>query len=173
MDREEKRLLRELVDLIRLAVEKYLGPDDISVSLSIEGIPMTTINPNYQLTEGDSVQVTIVVTDDVTGDVITPASVTATSTDPNDTVVVDPSFGFLTLTASDALNTDQVLTVTAVSSEGATGIATGEYDVVAATTVDPISVALTFGTESAPSSASSAIPEGYVLNEATGGLDHV
>jgi len=119
------------------------------VTLSIEGNPMS----DYQLTEGYSVQVTITVTDTVTGAAVTPDadSVTASSSNPSDSVVVDPSQTFLTLTAGDTAATDQTLTVNAAVGGVASTPGTGTYDVVAPP-ANPTAVTLSFGTETPPAS---------------------
>jgi hypothetical protein len=144
---------------------------------------MTTINPNYPLAAGDSVVVTITDTDDVTLAAVTPdaGSVVAVLSNPNDSVVVDPSGTFATITAGDTVGAGNTITVSATVNGFASTDVVGFYDVVADVVNDATSLSLSFGTETAPSSssptASAVIPGSaddpeFVLNEATGLLDH-
>jgi hypothetical protein len=162
----------EVETLIRLGIKaltKYLAePDRCTLTLSTkEGIMS-----NYQLNANDSVVVTITDTDDVTGEVVIPdvGSVTAVLSNANDSVVVDPSGTFLTLTAAGATSSDNTLTVNATVlgvPAGPAGGAVGTYDVVADVVPPPASttLALSFGTETSPAAAA---PDGVDISAFVG-----
>jgi hypothetical protein len=160
---------RELVRLGIKALKKYvLNP----TTLTLEGLSMTTIpTSDYQLNAGDSVVVTITDTDDVTGATVTPdaGSVLAVLSSSTDTVVVDPSGTFLTITAGGTDSVGNTVTVSAEVNGVASASAVGTYDVVAATP-DATSLSLSFGTETAPVPvASEETPK--VFNETTGNFE--
>ena len=129
-------------------------------SLTIQGEPMA----DFQLNAGDSVVVTLTVTDDVTGDVVTPdaGSVLASLSSATDSVV-DNGDGTFTLTAGQSLGTGNTLTVTGTVNGvafGPVGGAVGTYDVDAdVVTPDSTTGVLTFGTESAPTVTVSSVFE--------------
>jgi hypothetical protein len=169
----DRALLRWLEKLWRDFIEFIERRPQYTLHLETGESMTTQPDSNYQLTEGDSVVITITITDDQTGATVTadPGSVTAVSTNPNDTVVVDPSQTFVTLTASDALNTDQLLTVNATVggvAVGPTGGAVFEYDVVAPVT-PPASytMTLTAGVETAPTPGNVGTEVGQI-NPVTG-----
>lgn len=112
---------------------------------------------NYPLNAGDSVVATIADNDAVTGAVVTPdaGSVTAVLSSATDTVVVDPSGTFATITAGTALGTNNTVTVNATVGGVASATAVGTYDVVAAA-ADATTLSVTFGTESAPAAPAPA-----------------
>lgn len=134
---------RELLELLKLEAATR-----ITLSTK-EGIMS-----DYQLNAGDSVVVTITDTDDVTGAVVTPdaGSVTAVLSSSTDTVVVDPSGAFATITAGDVASVGNTVTVNAAVGGVASTSAVGTYDVVAVTPPPPdaTSLSLSFGTETAP-----------------------
>jgi len=126
-----------------------------SLSLTTKEGPMA----NFPLNAGDSVVVTIADTDDVTGAVVTPdaGSVTAVLSNTADSVVVDPSGAFATLTAGATASTDNTLTVNATVNGNASKPGVGTYDVVVVTPPpDATTVSLTFGTETPPAPAATA-----------------
>lgn len=119
---------------------------------------------NYQLNEGDSVVITLTITDDQTGATVTadPGSVTAVTTESSDTVVVDPSGTFVTLTAGSTASTGQLLTVNATvggAAVGPTGGAVFTYDVVVVTPPTPTyTLTLSAGAETAPAAPAPTAP---------------
>jgi hypothetical protein len=151
-----------LVSLGIKALREYIAEHEGStLTLSTkEGIMA-----NYQLNAGDSVVVTITDTDDVTGVAVTPdaGSVSAVLSSTTDTVVVDPSGSFLTLTAGSTASVGNTLNVNATVGGVASLTAVGTYDVVAVVTppADATTLSLSFGTETAPAAAATpAAPEG-------------
>jgi hypothetical protein len=186
-DDDRKALVKELRELVRLAIKilkRYVSEFSTltTIHLTTEGPDMTTIPvADYPLTEGDSVVVTITDTDDVTGAVVAldEGGVTAELSSDTDTVVVDPSGTFLTITAGDTPSTGNTVTVNGTVNGVAATPGVGTYDVVAAVTQDPTTISLAFGTESAPATAAADFTPGgegdpeYRLNEATGTYDHV
>lgn len=178
-DRELRRALLEFIRLGSDVLRKTLAEAASGTTLHLyaEGDPMTIISPNFQLNAGDSVVVTITDTDDVSGLPVTPdaGSVTAVLSSATDTVAVDPSGTFLTLTAGTTEGVGNTVTVEATVGGVASKQAVGTYDVIAdVVPPDATSLSLSFGTETAPAAADgSAVPPGFVVNEATGGLDHV
>lgn len=156
---------------------------------------------DYPLTAGDSVVVTITQTLDSTGAEVTPdaGSVSATLSNLSDSVIVDPSGTFLTITAGTTPVVGATVTVNATfNGVPADAPAVGTYDVVAVVEDNATSLALTFGTETAPAAegdvssfvgaaaaengasaaaiaadpAKAADPD-FRFNEATGTFDHV
>lgn len=173
LDRRDRELFHELLELGVKTLKKYLAEGSATrLTLSIEGIKMTSSNPDYQLTLGDNVVVTITATDDVTGAAVTPdpGSVTASLSNPADSVVVDPSGTFLTINAGSTPLTGNTVTVNATVNGIASAPAVGVYDdVAAAVPPDATSLSLSFGTESAPVAAAAATPR--VFNETTGNFE--
>jgi hypothetical protein len=157
-DHDEKATLRELLhacielvhDLTK-ALKKYLA-ETPPASTTLKGNLMA----NYQLNTGDSVVVAFTDSDNVTGAavVIDPGSVTAVLSDTTDSVVIDPSGTFATITAGTSLAVGKTVTVNATVggiASGPSGGWVGAYDVVAAVvTPDATTLVGTFGTESAP-----------------------
>ena len=146
-------LAHELVHLVRLIIARL---EHTSLFLTTKEGPMA----NFPLNAGDSVVVTITDTDDVTGAAVTPdaGSVTAVLSNTGDSVVVDPSGAFATLTAGAAASTDNTLTVNATVNGNASTPGVGTYDVVVVTPPPPdaTTVSLTFGTETPPAPAATA-----------------
>jgi hypothetical protein len=141
--------LEELVRLSIKALKKYLAQTTPAKPTTLKGNLMA----NYQLTQGDSVVVTLTDTDDVTGLAVTPDSdsVTATLSSSTDSVVVDPSGTFLTLTAGSVDGLGNTVTVNATVGGVSSVPWTGTYDVVAnVVTPDSTTLSGTFGTEEAP-----------------------
>ena len=128
---------------------------------------------NYQLNAGDSVVVTIADTDTVTGLAVTPdaGSVTAVLSSTTDTIVVDPSGTFVTITSGSTLTTGNTVTVNATVGGVASTPAVGTYDVVAAVVpANPTALSVTFGTETAPAPAAAVLPAGTTVDAA--GVTH-
>ena len=150
-----------LLRLLDLVLDRL---EATSLSLTTKEGPMA----NFPLNAGDSVVVTISDTDDVTGAAVTPdaGSVTAELSNTEDSVVVDPSGAFATLTAGATASTDNTLTVNATVNGNASKPGVGTYDVVVVTPPDATTVTLTFGTETAPTSV--AAPVAAVATEAAG-----
>lgn len=120
---------------------------------------------NYQLNAGDSVVVSIADTDNVTGAaVVTDAgSVTAVLSNYSDTVVVDPSGLFATVTAGTTTGTGNTVTVNAKVNGVASASVVGTYDVVAATTPsDATTLSVSFGTETGPTGTSAPLTAAQV-----------
>jgi hypothetical protein len=145
------KLLRKVIRLVDLVIARLESETATNASLTIQGEPMA----NYPLNAGDSVVVTLTVTDDVTGAVVVPdaGSVTAVLSDATDSVV-DNGDGTFTLTAGAGLSTGNTLTVNGTVggvSFGPVGGVVGTYDVDAdVVTPDSTTATLTFGTETAP-----------------------
>jgi len=119
------------------------------LTLTIKGTKMA----NYQLNAGDSVVDTISDTDNVTGAAVAvdAGSVTAVLSSTTDTVVVDPSGTFATITAGTTVGVGNTVTVNATVGGVASAPFVGTYDVVAAVVVpDATTLSGTFGTESGP-----------------------
>ncbi len=159
-----RRALRELIHLLDVIIARLESEvAATTITLTVRGAPMT-ISPTtpYPATEGVPFFVEIVVTDNVTGDVDTPdaGSVTAVSSDPGDVVVVDPSETFATVTPSNAINTDQTLTVNATVGGVACGPAGGAvllYNVSPAVTPPPDATTITLtASATAPTSVTPA-----------------
>ena len=106
---------------------------------------------DFQLNAGDSVVVTVTDTDNVTGAAVTPdaGSVTAVLSSTTDTIV-DNTDGTFTITAGATAGLGNTVTVNATVGGVASASAVGTYDVVANVTPDATTLAVTFGTESAP-----------------------
>jgi hypothetical protein len=141
--------VKELITLGIKALKKYLAQKPPAHPTTLKG----SIMANYQLTEGDSVVITLTDTDDVTGEavIIDPGSVTAELSDLSDSVVVDPSGTFLTLTAGSVDGLGNTVTVNATVGGVSSVPWTGTYDVVAnVVTPDSTTLSGTFGTEEAP-----------------------
>ena len=141
-----------LIELGIKALKKYLGSE--------QTILKGDLMADYQLNAGDSVVVTLTDTDAVTGAAVTPdaGSVSATLSSATDTVVVDPSGTFLTVTAGTADSVGNTVTVDATVGGVASTPWVGTYDVVAV--VPDATVLLgTFGTETPP-----AAPAAPTLN---------
>ena len=186
MDRKERAALREvlsdLVPMVRSALLHYLVEiSSTTLSLTVKGVPMS---PNYQLNAGDSVVFTLVDIDDVTGAVVTPdaGSVTAVLGSGTDTVVVDPSGTFLTITAGDTLSASNTVVINATVNGNASGPVGGlvvYYDVVAVTSTDTTTLSGSFGTEvspgavTAPASNARVYGKTYTFNQVTGNYDEV
>jgi hypothetical protein len=148
-------LLDEIEELLHLsikALKKYLSETPTvksALHLTIKGNQMA----NYQLNAGDSVVVTITDTDDATGLAVTidASSVTAVLSSSTDSVVIDPSGTFLTITAGATPGTGNTVTVNATSDTAPSTSVVGTYDVVAdVVTSDQTSLSLSFGTEVNP-----------------------
>jgi hypothetical protein len=187
MDRKERAALREvlfdLVPMARTALLHYLVEiSSTTLSLTVKGVPMSPTS-NYQLNAGDSVVFTLVDIDDVTGAVVTPdaGSVTAVLGSGTDTVVVDPSGTFLTITAGDTLSASNNVVINATVNGVASGPVGGlvaYYDVVAVTSTDTTTLSGSFGTEVSPGAvtAPASIVEAgktYTFNQVTGNYDEV
>ena len=149
----------EVEELIRLsirALRKYLDDDDdfwySQSNTTLKGELMA----NYPLNTLDSVVVSLTATDDVTGLAVTidPGSVVAVLSNPGDSVVVDPSGTFLTITAGGSASTGNTVTITGTVNgvaSGPVGGYVGTYDdVVAVTPPDATTLSATFSIESAP-----------------------
>jgi hypothetical protein len=107
---------------------------------------------NYQLNAGDSVVVTLTDTDDVTGLAVPTdaGSVTVVLSNISDSVVVDPSGTFLTITGGP-LNNGNTVTVNAKVNGVASKPFVGTYDVVASAPVtSSTTLTGTFGVETGP-----------------------
>ena len=151
-----------LLRLLDLVLDRL---EATSLSLTTKEGPMA----NFPLNAGDSVVVTISDTDDVTGAAVTPdaGSVTAELSNTEDSVVVDPSGAFLTLTAGATASTGNTVTVSATVNGLASTPGVGTYDVIAVTP-DTTTVSLTFGTETPPAPAPAAAEVAAVATEAAG-----
>jgi hypothetical protein len=168
-NREERdffgRIFEEIIKLEELLIRllEALAPKNpTTLYLAIEGLYMA----NFQLNAGDSVVITIIDTDDVTGLVVTPdaGSVTALLSSSTDTIVVDPSGSFAVLTAKTTGSTGNTVTVGAAVNGVPSADAVGTYDVVVPiVTPDATSLSLTFGADTPP-----AAPEVLVTNEVSG-----
>ena len=167
LDHEEKATFRDLLrallelthDLIK-ALKKYLAETPSSAT-TIRGDLMA----NYQLNTGDSVVVSLTYADSVTGAVVTPdaSSVTAVLSASTDTVVVDPSQSFATITGGTTVGVGNTVTVNGTVNGVASTAWIGTYDDVAAVVApDATAITGTFGTESAPTNP---VP---TVNPATG-----
>jgi hypothetical protein len=111
---------------------------------------------NFQLNAGDSVVVTVTDTDTVTGAAVPTdaGSVTVVLGSSTDTVVAN-SDGTYTVTAGTTLGTSNSVTVNATVGGVASSSVVAYYDVVAdVVTVNPTSLSVSFGTESAPAGTS-------------------
>lgn len=128
---------------------------------------------DYPLNAGDSVKVDLAYADDVTGEAVTPdaGSVLAELSSSSDTVLVDESQTFLTITAGDVVGDGNTVTVTGTVGGVASTPWVGTYDVVAdvVTPPDPTTITGTFETETTPTGAT---PDdetaGQVFNQVTG-----
>jgi hypothetical protein len=176
LDRKEKLALREaleLVPLIRKALKKFLGEtSSTTLNLTTEGPEMA----NYQLNALDSVVVTVTDTDDVTGLAVTPdaGSVTAVLSSASDTIALDPTGTFATITAGSVLGTGNTVTVNATYGGVASTPVVGTYDVVAdVTPTDATSLSVAFGTETAPIGPAAASAPTHVFNTTTGNFEPV
>lgn len=161
----------EVETLIRLgikALKKYLAEPDGS---TIKGNLMS----NYQLNTGDSVVVTLSVTDDVTGatDTFDANSVTASLSSASDTVAVDPSQTFLTITAGSTASVGNTVTVNGSVAGLASEPWVGTYDdVQAVVSPDATTILGVFGTETAPvatDAAPAAVADAPVVDPAFAG----
>jgi hypothetical protein len=137
---------QEVETLIQLGVKalrKYLSETPTALTLKTkEGIMS-----NYQLNAGDSVVVTVAATNTAGTVVATDSgSVKAVLSSSTDTVKVDSSGLFLTLTAGTDAGTSRTVTVNATVNGVACTAAVGTYDVVASTT-SATALKLSFGTE--------------------------
>jgi hypothetical protein len=184
-DPDKKALVKELRELVRLAIKilkKYAA--EFTNLTTIEGDLMS----DYPLTVLDSVVVTLAYTDDVSGDAVTPDAgsvAVALSNAPADSVVLDESQTFCTLTAGPSPVAGNTITVTGTVGGIASTPWVGVYDVVAAAPPDATTITGTFGSETVPSFVDAAAAEApaftpggagdpeFRLNEATGTYDHV
>jgi hypothetical protein len=159
-DRLWEELAHKVIRVLELIIARLESESTTSLTISIQGEPMA----DFQLNAGDSVVVTVTDTDNVTGAAVTPdaGSVTAVLSSATDTVVVDPSGAFATITAGATTGTGNTVTVNATVGGVASASAVGTYDVVANVAPDATTLAVTFGTESAPAapvaSAQAAAP---------------
>jgi len=163
LDRRERgavrEILLELLPQVRRALQIYLGETSSATELSLttKGPNMTVIPvSNYPLAAGDSVVVTVVDTDVVTGLPVTPdaGSVTAVLSSTTDTVVVDPTGTFATITAGTVEGTGNTVTVNASYKGALSTPVTGTYDVVAAVVSgDATALSVSFGTETPPATS--------------------
>ena len=146
------------MELASLALTKYLDEDvSTSLSLTIEGAPMA---PNYPLNANDSVVVTIVDTDDVTGLAVVPdtGSVSAVLSSTTDTIAPNAD-GTYTLTAGATVGVGNTVTINATVGGVASTPVVVTYDVVPAVApADATSLSAIFGTESAPTGAPLGAP---------------
>ena len=130
---------------------------------------------NFQLNAGDSVVVTVTDTDAVTGAAVTPdgGSVTVVLSSTTDTLNTNGD-GTYTITAGATPVTGNTVTVSAKVGGVASKDAVGTYDVVPAVVApNPTTLAVSFGTATAPAAApvATAPATGLVagqINPATG-----
>jgi hypothetical protein len=165
-DEYVERVVVKFDEAVTKFVERFTRFIDVLIEQLTSETPATTLHlttkgiimANYQLNAGDSVVITITDTDDVTGSPVTPdaGSVTAVLSSSTDTIVVDPSGTFATITAGETLGTNNTVTVNATVGGVASTPAVGNYDVVADVVPDATSLGVTFGTESAPSGTATA-----------------
>jgi len=136
-------------ELVEIIVEPLLYPTQTTtLHLTIKDETMA----NYQLNAGDSVVVTLTDTDDVTGLAVPTdaGSVTVVLSNISDSVVVDPSGTFLTITGGP-LNNGNTVTVNAKVNGVASKPFVGTYDVVASAPVtSSTTLTGTFGVETGP-----------------------
>ena len=126
---------------------------------------------NYPLTAGDSVVVVLAYTDDVTGAPVTPdaGSVSAELSNASDSVVLDPSQTFLTITAGETTGVGATVTVAGTVGGVASTPWVGVYDVVPAAAADPTTITGTFETETQPDGSTPAgETAGQVFDPVTG-----
>jgi hypothetical protein len=154
-DHDEKELVKELRAIVRLGVKaltKYLEEKPPGTTLKGD------LSMNDQLNTLDSVVVNLTDTDNVTGAavVIDPGSVTVVLSDPTDSVVIDPSGAFITITAGANLAVGKTATVNATVGGVASGPVGGlvlTYDVIAAAP-DATTLSGVFASETAPANLS-------------------
>lgn len=130
---------------------------------------------NEQINAGDSIVATLTVTDDETGDVVSPdaGSITTSLSESTDSVV-DNGDGTFTLSVGSTLSTGNTLTVNGTVNGVAFAAAVGTYDVVAdVTPPDTFTGTLSFGTETAPTgvAASSVVEEVAPVTNRPNGLE--
>lgn len=128
---------------------------------------------NYQLNAGDSVVVTITDTDNVTGVEVVPdtGSVTAVLSSATDTIVVDPSGAFATITANSAISTSNTVTVNGTVGGVASKAFVGTYDVIGvAATGNATTLSGTFGTETGPTGTTTPLTAAQLSALSAAGL---
>jgi hypothetical protein len=147
--------LEELIHLSIKALKKYLS-ESPTVPTTLKGNLMA----DYQLTTGDSVTITFVDTDDVTGAVVTPdaGSLTVVSSNSGDTVTLatDGSLSAV-LTAGTTTGTGYTVTANATVNGVDSTPWVGTYDVVAGVAPDATTLTGTFGLEAAPVAATDVV----------------
>lgn len=164
-----ERLAQKLIRLLDLVIARLeIDLSHSTLTLTIEGAPMA----DYQLNQGDTVVVTIVDTDDVTGDVVTPdAGSVSVQLSPNassSTVVLDESETFATITAGPTASVGDAINVSATFDGVDSTPAVGTFDVVAAVVPPPdaTTLSVSFGTE-APAASVSPVDENPTAATAT------